>query len=82
MLVSMRPMSAFLSRTPKPKERASLMAFLAKARAAYRANPDDAKKLLTVGLTPAPKNDEPVELAAWTSVCRVLLNLHETITRY
>ena len=23
-----------------------------------------------------------VELAAWTSVCRVILNLHETITRY
>jgi len=25
--------------------------------------------------------NEP-ELAAWTQVCRVVLNLHETITRY
>ena len=25
---------------------------------------------------------EPAELAAWTQVCRVVLNLHETITRY
>ena len=25
---------------------------------------------------------DPVELASWTSVCRVVLNLHETITRY
>ena len=25
---------------------------------------------------------DKVELAAWTSVCRVILNLHETITRY
>ena len=28
-----------------------------------------------------PRDLDPAELAAWTSVARVLLNLHETITR-
>ena len=30
---------------------------------------------------PAPPSIDPVELAAWTSVCRTILNLHETVTR-
>ncbi|MFM8905114.1 MAG: hypothetical protein ACKOIB_07715, partial [Verrucomicrobiota bacterium] len=50
-------------------------------RAAYRADPESAKKLLQVGLSPAPKESDPVELAAWTHAARVLLNLHETVTR-
>jgi hypothetical protein len=70
-----------LARPPHPKERAELLRFLSDARAAYRARPDDAKRLLAIGYTPAPPGD-PVENAAWTTVCRVLLNLHETITRY
>ena len=44
-------------------------------------DPAQAKKLLAVGDVPAPKDTRPEELAAWTSVCRVVLNLHETITR-
>ena len=32
-------------------------------------------------MRPAPAGVDPAELAAWTSVARVLLNLHETITR-
>ncbi len=70
-----------LSRAPKPKEKASLLRFLNAMRAAYKANPGDAQKLLTVGNAPVPSGDAN-ENAAWTSVCRVLLNLNETITRY
>ena len=70
-----------LARGPKPQEKASLLAFLAKVRTEYAARPDDAKKLLAIGLAPTPTGNAP-ELAAWTSVCRVVLNLHETITRY
>ena len=33
-------------------------------------------------LAPEPKGADESELAAWTQVCRVILNLHETITRY
>jgi hypothetical protein len=29
-----------------------------------------------------PDDVDPIHLAAWTSVARVILNLHETITRY
>jgi Protein of unknown function (DUF1553) len=70
-----------LARAPKPQEQKSLLAFLTKVRAEYAARPDDAKKLLAIGNRPAPTGD-PIELASWASVCRVVLNLHETITRY
>ena len=43
---------------------------------------DEAARLLSVGIAPDPGPDaDPVELAAWTNTCRVILNLHETITR-
>jgi Protein of unknown function (DUF1553)/Protein of unknown function (DUF1549)/Planctomycete cytochrome C len=69
------------SRKPKAEEVAVLTSVLAKHRTDFAAKPDDAKKLLAIGDTPAPKDVKPEELAAWTSVCRVILNLHETITR-
>ena len=50
-------------------------------RDAWRAVPGDAQKLLATGLRPLPQGN-PAELAAWTSLCRVVLNLQETITRY
>ncbi|WP_422928882.1 PSD1 and planctomycete cytochrome C domain-containing protein [Singulisphaera sp. PoT] len=71
-----------LARPPKPKERESLTAFLDAQRKLYRERPDDAKALVRAGLAPAPSTPAPDELAAWIAVCRVVLNLHETITRY
>lgn len=71
-----------LARSPKPAERESLTKFLAEQRSYYAANPEDAKKLLRVGFAPEPAGAKESELAAWTQVCRVVLNLHETITRY
>ena len=44
-------------------------------------DPKGAAELLKVGLAPAPANTDPAELAAWTSVARVVLNLHEAVTR-
>jgi hypothetical protein len=70
-----------LSRPIRPEEKKSVLAFLAKVRKEYRALPEDAKKLLAVGNSHTT-GGEAVEMAAWTSVCRVILNLHETITRY
>ena len=70
-----------LARQPKPAEETSLLGFLKSQREIFLATPEDAKKLLTTGIRPAPSGDLP-ELAAWTSLCRVVLNLHETITRY
>jgi hypothetical protein len=37
--------------------------------------------LLKIGQTPLPKDLDQSELAAWTNIARVILNLHETITR-
>jgi hypothetical protein len=45
-------------------------------------NPDEAKKLIHTGIAPLNAKVDAVELATWSSVCRVILNLHEVITRY
>jgi hypothetical protein len=47
----------------------------------YKANVKDAQAVLGIGYAPASKDIAPAELAAWTSVARAILNLHETITR-
>ncbi len=47
----------------------------------FDANVKDTQALLGIGYTPAAKELANAELAAWTSVTRVILNLHETITR-
>jgi mono/diheme cytochrome c family protein len=71
-----------LARPIKSGEQLSLKQFLALQREHYRENPDEARKLMRVGIAPEPKGIDETELAAWTQVCRVVLNLHETITRY
>ena len=70
------------SRDGRDEEIAVLAAVLTKHREHYGAGDNQADQLTTVGL--AARTDEAAtpELAAWTSVCRVLLNLSETITRY
>lgn len=69
-----------LARDPKPEELDSMMQFINEQKAHYAEKSDDAKKLIT-NTTP-PETSTPEELAAWTQACRVLLNLHEVITRY
>lgn len=68
-----------LARPPLEAERASLLGFLEGRRTFFRENPSEAEKLLGVGQAP-PSGD--AEVAAWAMTCRVVLNLHETITRY
>jgi hypothetical protein len=70
-----------LARGPKARETQSLLAFLAGQRAGSQDR-KDAEKLIHVGLVPVPAGVDASEVAAWTEVCRVVLNLHETITRY
>src|SRR5665213_1228828 len=70
-----------LDRKPN-KEEADLLAQLYRGEyQRYATNVVEAKELLTNGDRPAPKDLNVPELAAWTSVSRVVLNLHETITR-
>lgn len=47
----------------------------------YASHTTEAVELIGLGHTPASKDYSAAEIATWTSVTRVLLNLHETITR-
>ena len=68
-------------RTPTAAEARVLGELVTTQRADFEAHPDAAKKMLAVGAAPNPKDVPAAELAAWTSVARAVLNLHETITR-
>jgi hypothetical protein len=70
-----------LSRGVKPAEAKLLLDLYDKHRQQLTADKDAAKQLLAVGDAKAPSDLDTAELAAWTSVARVILNLHETITR-
>ena len=71
-----------LARPVKQKEKTSLLEFLNAQRQHTRDHTDEPQKLIAVRLAPVPSGLDKNELAAWTEVCRVILNLHETITRY
>ena len=70
-----------LSRKPRPGESEVLTFLLEKHRSEYKADSAAANVLLKTGERPAPADIDAIELAAWTSAARVVLNLHETITR-
>jgi hypothetical protein len=70
-----------LSRDIKPAEQKVLTALYEKHLGEYSADKEAAQKLVKTGERPLPKDVDLAELAAWTSVARVILNLHETITR-
>ena len=71
-----------LSRLPQPKELEVMTRLYEKHKTEYTSNPDAAGALIATGEAPVTEDVDPDELAAWTSVARVILNLHETITRY
>jgi mono/diheme cytochrome c family protein len=48
----------------------------------FIADPGAAAALISHGNSPVATDLDAAELAAWTSVARVILNLNETITRY
>jgi hypothetical protein len=70
-----------LGREAKPDEVAILVALYEKHVQQYAAAPAAAGELLQVGEAKPPADTAATELAAWTSVARAILNLHETITR-
>jgi hypothetical protein len=70
-----------LSRNARPEEVQVLSELHARHLAEYLRDEQAARKLIATGEKPVPTEVNAVELAAWTSVARVILNLHETITR-
>ncbi len=71
-----------LSREGQPAELQLLETIYQQHLKSYQADVDAAKKLTSTGAAPLPEKLDPAQHAAWTSVARVILNLHETITRY
>jgi len=70
-----------LSRPPTDEEVEVLAGLRERQARRYSKDETAAKALLSTGDSPLPEDVPPAEVAAWTSVARVLLNLHETITR-
>jgi hypothetical protein len=70
-----------LSRKARAAELKLITDLYRKQLSEFRADPASANESLSVGERPVPKDIDTAELAAWTSVARVILNLYETITR-
>jgi Protein of unknown function (DUF1553)/Protein of unknown function (DUF1549)/Planctomycete cytochrome C len=76
--------AAFLcvaSRSPQPRELVILEHRLSALRRTYTADETAAKKLLAVGESKPDASLNPAELAAWTGLATILLNLDETISK-
>ncbi len=71
-----------LNRIPRANEREQLNRLLQADLKEFQAHAERADKLVSTGLKPVDGKIDPPELAAWTSVCRAVLNLHETIVRF
>jgi hypothetical protein len=70
-----------LARPATPEETRLLLKVYEEQLARFRKDPQAALKLLTVGESPRNEKLDPAELAAWTSVTSVILNLDEMITK-
>ncbi len=69
-----------LQRLPSDEEKNILQSAYTAAIQRFSDHPKEAQDLLSIGLSPRSDLD-PIEHAAWTATCRILLNLHEFITR-
>ena len=68
-------------RTATSAEVSVIIKLLQQHRLSFGENPESAAALLAVGYFQHSPELAISELAAWTSVARALLNLHETVTR-
>jgi hypothetical protein len=70
-----------VSRNPNAKEAKVFADLFASELKTFKADPKAAEKLLSVGEAPRDMKLDASELAAWTSVANVLLNMDEAITK-
>jgi hypothetical protein len=69
------------ARMPSEKETSILTETLAAERARYTADNEAAKKTLSVGESPVPDDVPAPELAAYTMIANLMLNLDEAVTK-
>ena len=72
---------AATARRPEASEIDALRVSLEKARKRFEANPKMAKKLVSVGEASLESDQAAPELAAWTTICLIVLNLDETLCK-
>ncbi len=70
-----------VARRPDPAERQILLDLLNVSRTQFNSNRQSTEKLLSTGQSRLTTEDDPIELVAWTTVARAILNLDETISR-
>lgn len=70
-----------VARAPSAAELAAVVKLLATERARFQKDSTAAAQLLAVGEWPLPESLDHADVAAWTVVGNVLLNLDETLTR-
>ena len=70
-----------MGRKPRAAEIETMLGLFNQQAVVFRLDPPGAKKLLAVGESPRDATLGTAELAAWTTVASVLLNLDETITK-
>jgi hypothetical protein len=69
------------AREPDAGELERLVALARAARDEFAAAPELAQQRVASGPERAAESLDPIEVAAWTSVASVLLNLDETVSR-
>ena len=70
-----------LTRPPAPRELEYLRGLCERQMRRFAADPDAAGKLVHHGRSPVAFEVSPTELAAWTVIANVVLNLDETVTK-
>jgi hypothetical protein len=76
-----RAFESLTERLPDDEERKILGQSLNRLRQQYAARHDDAVKLVSVGEKPRDPKENVEELAAWTALVNMMMNLDETITK-
>ena len=70
-----------LARQATPKELKSLTRLVSDLQASYTADTKAAEAMTRIGQSPRLEKVRPAELAAWTGLASVVLNLDEAVTR-
>jgi len=70
-----------LARTPSKKQKQILLSTEARMASDFRKDPAAADQFLQQGESPVNRAIDPAELASWTSIASLLLNMDEAITK-
>ena len=70
-----------LQRDPEPEELSVLLPRIEQWISHFTKNPKDSHNFLSIGQAPADSDFPEAERAAWSNCSRLILNLHEFLTR-